>query len=227
MASAADELRTELDELEARHARGDLRQRDYDRRRTDGSVALSRVVIRERLAADEPILAEHHLVHSHFKLTQSMLQEPAQTTFSFFATDRRLLRMRSRMVSGRAVSCDSADDTVIDELPYAALVAIERRRERRWGEVVVGLTAAVLAVLLGDLLAVTGPFLVAIGLAGAAHGLLLPTRWAELTAERGQEPPFVVHGVGRKSARLLLGVLRRALATPDRRLAPARLETGP
>jgi hypothetical protein len=220
MAASPDELRTELRELEARRARGDVRQRDYDRRRTDGSVALSRAVVGARLATDEPILAEHHLVHSHFKLTQSMLQEPEQATVSFFATDRRLLRMRSRLATGRAVSCDEVDDTMIDELPYAALAAIERRHERRWGEVAVGGTAAVLAFLLGGLLAVTGPFLVVVGLAGMTHGLLLPTRWVVLTADPAPDPPFIVHGVRRKSARALLAVLRRALAAPDRRLSP-------
>lgn len=227
MPSAADELRTELGEVEARHARGDLRQRDYHRRRTDGSVALSRAVISERLAAGEPILAEHHVVHSHLELTQSMLQEPEQATVSFFATDRRLLRMRSRLAAGRAVSCDEADGTQIDELPYAALAAIERRHERRWGEVAVGLTAATLAFLLADLLAVTGPFLVVIGLAGTLHGLLLPTRWAELTAARPLDPPFLVHGLRRKSARVLLRVLRRVLTIPERRLAPTASETAP
>jgi hypothetical protein len=220
MAAAADELRHELRELCARHARGDIRPRDFERRQADGSVALGRAVAAERLVEGETVLAEHHLVHSHFKLTQSMLQEPEQATVSLFATQHRLIRMRGSFAAGRPVSCDDDDGTVLDELPYAAVAVLVRRTERRWGEVAVGAAAAVLALALGNVLAVTGPMLVVLGLAGVGHGLLLPTRSVELVTDRPAEPPFVILGLRRKSARALLAILRQALATPDRRLAP-------
>jgi hypothetical protein len=163
----------------------------------------------ERLAPGEQVIAEHHLVHSHFKVTQSILKEPEQSTVSFFATERRLIRVRGAIRPGRALTCDEADGTVMDDMPYAQMHALARRCQRRWSEAGVGLGAAALALALGDTLAVTGPLLVALGLAGAAHALLMPTKWMEvLTGEAGPEPPFAIHGLRRKSARALLAAVR-------------------
>ena len=97
----------------------------------------------------------------------------------------------------------------MDDMPYAQMHALARRCERRWSEAAVGLGAAALALALGDTLAVTGPLLVALGLAGAAHALLMPTRWMEvLTGESGPKPLFAIHGLRRKSARALLTAVR-------------------
>ena len=209
MTTTADDLRRELGELLARRARADIPERDFQRRLTASSVALCRSVVSERLAADEPILAEHHLVHSHFKLTQSVLQEPEQATVSFFATPRRLIRVRGSQRPRRAVTCDEADGTVVDEVSYARVRALARRRQWRWGEVGVGLAAVLLALAARHALAVTGPMLALLGLAGALHGLLLPTRWIEIvTQDAPCEPPFEIHGLRRRSARRMLAVVR-------------------
>jgi hypothetical protein len=208
MPAAADELRRELRELCERRGRGEIPDRDFTRQVADGSVALCRAVVLEQLAPAEHVLAEHHLVHSHFQLTQSLLREPEQAMVSLFATERRLLRVRGSLWPGRPVTCDAADGTVVDALEYARIREIVGRSQRRWGESAAGSLAVLLAVLLGDRLAITGPMLIGLGCAGALHGLLLPTRWIEIVAAGTAPPPFAIHGVRRRSARQLLAVVR-------------------
>jgi hypothetical protein len=214
MPTQADELRLELRDLFERHARGDVRDKDFRRLLVEKSVALSRLLASARLAPDEKILAEHHLEHSHFKLNQSLLAEPEQATASFFASDRRLIRVRSTLLPHRPVSHDEADGTVVDELPYAQVCEVAIRKQVRWGEAATGCAVMLLALLLGRTLAVTGPLLVLLGLMGMLHGLLLPTRWIEIVT-RGNEatPPFQIHGVRRKGARRILAILRGAIAS--------------
>ncbi|HEX7509521.1 MAG TPA: hypothetical protein VF550_22310, partial [Polyangia bacterium] len=213
MPAEADELRREIHDLFERRARGDVRDKDFHRRLTEKSVVLSRVVARARLPPGEKILAEHHLEHSHFKLNQSLLDEPEQATASFFASDRRLIRVRGTMLPGRPVSCDEADQTIVDELSYRHVQQVVIRRQIRWGEAATGCAVVLVALLLGRTLAVTGPLLILLGFAGMLHGLLLPTRWIEIVP-RGFEPvpPFQIHGVRRKGARRILAIVRAAIA---------------
>jgi hypothetical protein len=209
MATAADDLRRKLQALIERRRRGDVREKDFQRQIMNAGVALCRAVVAERLAPGEQIIAEHHLVHSHFNMTKSILKDPDQSTVSFFATERRLIRLRGAIRPGRAVTCDEADGTVVDDMPYTQIHVLARRCQRRWSEAAVGLGATALALALGDTLAVTGPLLAAIGLAGAAHALLMPTKWMDvLTGEAGPEPPFAIHGLRRKSARALVAAVR-------------------
>lgn len=225
MSPTADDLRRKLRDLLERRTRGDLREQDFQRRCADASIALFRAVVGERLAPAESILAEHHIVHSHFKLTESLMREPVQATVSFFATQRRLVRVRGTMLPGRPVSCDEADATAVDDLAYARIGQIVRRAQRRWGEFCAGLAAMLLAFLARDALAITGPMLALLGGVGTLHGLLLPTRWIALvTRDASPAPPFEIHGVHRRSARELLAVVRAAVAAgqghaPDHGLA--------
>jgi hypothetical protein len=72
------------------------------------------------------------------------------------------------------------------------------------------------ALLLGRVLAVTGPLLVALGFAGIVHGLLFPTRWIEIVARDSEPvPPFQIHGVRRKGARRILAIVRGAMTAED------------
>jgi len=214
MPEAARDLRRHLRALVEERTRGDLRERDFQRRQTEVGVALYRALVGERLGPGEDIVAEHHVVHSHFRATQSLLRDPEQVLVSFFATARRLIRVRGTLRPGHPLSGDDEDGTVVDELPCDRIRHVTRRRERRWGEAGVGLGFALLALLLGQTLSVTGPMLVLAGLLGVAHGLLLPTRWAEVEALGGQpEPPFTIHGLGRGSARRLLAAIRDGTAS--------------
>jgi pyruvate,water dikinase len=214
MSVEADELRRNLRDLFARRARGDVRDKDFLRQLADKSVALSRVVASARLLPGESILAEHHLEHSHFKLNQSLLDEPEQAIASFFASERRLILVRSTLLPGRPVSCDDADHTVVDELAYKHMRQAVVRKEIRWGEMAVGCMIMLMALLMGRTLAVTGPLLVVLGLAGLLHGLLLPTRWIEIVP-RGARPdsPFLIYGMRRKGARKILAIVRGAIAS--------------
>ena len=213
MPAESDELRHAIRDLFERRARGDVPDRDFRRRLAESSVALSRAVARERLLPDEKILAEHHLEHSHFKLNQSLLAEPEQATASFFASDRRLIRVCGTLLPNRPVSCDEADHTVVDELAYEHMQCVAIRKQIRWGEAATGCVVMLAALLLGRTLAVTGPLLVLLGLAGMLHGLLFPTRWIEIVARDGEPvPPFLIHGVRRKGARKILAVIRSSRA---------------
>jgi hypothetical protein len=215
MATEADELRRDIRDLCERRARGDINDRRYDRRLTELSVALCRRVVEARLVGtDETILAEHHLVYSHFKLNQSLLHEPEQATASFFATEHRLIRVRGTQRPLRPVSCDDADGTVIDELAYAVIRQLHVRRELRKDEAIAGAVIMLGALLFGRVLQVTGRLLVLLGFAGVLHALLLPTRWIEI--ESTMDPTgsgFQIHGVRRKSARRLLAIVRRVIAS--------------
>jgi len=214
MSAEADELRQDLRDLFERRARGDVRDKDFRRLLAEKSVALSRVVASAWLSPGEAILAEHHLEHSHFKLNQSLLDEPEQAVASFFASERRLIRVRSTMLPGRPVSCDEADHTVVDELAYTNMQQAVVRKEIRWGEMAVGCMIMLMALLMGRTLAVTGPLLVVLGFAGLLHGLLLPTRWIEIVPRGVEaEPPFLIHGVRRKGARQILAIVRGAIAS--------------
>jgi hypothetical protein len=75
----------------------------------------------------ERIVAEHHVVRGHMRLNASILKEPGQVTIGLLAVDRRLVRRRSRMVSGRPITRDDRDTTVVDEAarPVGELARIE------------------------------------------------------------------------------------------------------
>ena len=213
MSVEADELRQEIRDLFERRARGDVRDKDFQRRLAQASVALSRMVASARLLPDERILAEHHLEHSHFKLNQSLLDEPEQATASFFASDRRLIRVRGTVLPNRPVSYDEADHAVVDELAYEHMQRAVIRKQVRWGEAATGCVVMLVALLLGRVLAVTGPLLVLLGFAGMLHGLLFPTCWIEIVARDTEHvPPFQIHGIRRRGARNILTIVRGAIA---------------
>jgi hypothetical protein len=207
-----EEARARLRELGERRARGDVSERAFRRELMDRSVELARAEARALLAGDEAILAEHHVVHSHFKVAESLLREPEQATMSLFATPRRLLRVCGTLVPGQVARDDHATDTTVDAIEYDKVRRIERKVERRWGEVATGAAIAGIALLFRGMLAITGSLLVLVGVAGVLHGLLLPTRWIEIVAEREPAlPPVAIHGTWRKSARRVLAVIRGAL----------------
>ncbi len=205
---SVDELRAEIRELANKHARGDLGERAFRKRGLELSVDLARAEARAALR-DEEILAEHHVVHSHFRVTESVLQEPEQATVSYFATHRRLLRVQGTLVAGRGQAGD-ASKTVVDDMAYAQVKTIESRRQWRWGEIAMGATIVLIAFLLREMLAVTGPLLGLLGAAGALHGLFVPTRWTELVPAGPVR--FAIHGTWRKSGRQLLAAVRNGLA---------------
>jgi len=224
-----DELRAEIRGLAERRARGDLGEKAFRKRALELSVELARTEARS-LVEDEEWVAEHHVVHSHFRLTESLMREPEQTTVSYFATKRRLVRVRGTLVTGRPPLAEEmqvgqvgevgevvkheAEDpamTKVDAVAYDSIKTIERRVEWRWGEVGMGAAIVLAALLFHGALAITGPVLVLLGVAGALHGLLMPTRWSEIIVADPALPPLAVHGPWRRSGRRLLAVVTSAL----------------
>jgi hypothetical protein len=158
---------------------------------------------------DEPILEEHHVIQAHMRLTESVLKEPEQETVSLFLTDRRLIRLRSTIVPGRPITCDRGDGTHVDEISLGRIRGFQVHRQVRPGEVWVGLVMATIGGFFYAWLSLTGPVLVALGILGILHGLLLPTRWVEIkTDSAGDRDPLLVHALRKKSARRLLAMLR-------------------
>jgi hypothetical protein len=210
MTADPEALRAEIRDLYARHQRGDLRDKDFQKSAAQRAVDLYRVEIGRRLEADERILVEHHVVSAHLRLNQSLLKESDQHATSLYVTDRRLIRLRSVLSNDRPVTCDERDSTLVDEVGLDCVRGMTVRREVRTGEVLAGISIVLFAVLFRSWLLVTGKLMVLLGVLGMVHGLLLPTRWIEVqTGEGGARgEPMRVFGARRKSGRLLVRCLR-------------------
>ena len=211
-----DALRSEIQDLHCRHERGDIPSRRFEQALAERSVSLYRAVVQQRLREGESLLAEHHVVHSHLRLSQSILKEADQRSVSLFGTDRRLVRIRSVLSPGRPVTCDARDETVLDEVPYSGITGICVRREIRVGEIVAGITICLFAWVFRSWLEVTGVFLVGLGVFGILHALVLPTRWMEVeTVGRPHIDPIKIHALRKKSARNLLRLLHHRGTAPS------------
>jgi len=176
-------------------------------------VALCRAMVEARLREGEKILAEHHAVLGHLRLTESVLREPEQGLVSLYATTSRLVRIQAHLGPGQSATLDDRDATTIDDLPWADVTAIHARREVRGGEAAAGLVTLGVALLGYSWLQVTGPALALVGILGVIHAVFFPTRHVALEA-RGQpaEASFRVPAVGKKTGRALLAVVRARVA---------------
>jgi hypothetical protein len=209
MTTDLDRLRGEIRSLAEKHARGDIRDKEFEPALAERTVGLYRALVQRRLDQGESILAEHHVVFSHTRLTESMLREPEQTAVSFFATDKRLWRVRSPLRAGLPPLADDTGGARLDSTSYDRIESLETRRRVRSGEVGVGLGLIAVAAAFQNWLSVTGPLLMLLGALGVLHGLLLPTRWIEVRI-RGAPPeePMAVYALRKKSGRRLLKVVR-------------------
>jgi hypothetical protein len=208
-----DALRSEIQDLHHRHERGDIPSRRFEHALAERSLDLYRAVARECLGKGESLLAEHHVIHSHLRLSQSILKEADQQAVSLFGTDRRLLRIRSILSPGRPVTCDSHDQTVLDKVPYSSITGFRVHREVRRGEAVAGVVICTVAWVFRPWLEVTGGFMIGLGVVAILHALLLPTRWIEVeTLGAPDAEPIKIHAPRKKSARSLLRLLRKQRA---------------
>jgi hypothetical protein len=222
MGASADDLRQEMLDVFERRARGELTERRYERRLTELSVELCRAIAERCIDEDERILAEHHVVHSHLKLSQPVLDEPEQATASYFATGKRLLSIQGTVRPGRPSRYDDSDGTVVIDVAYGDIQTLLPQRQYRWGEALAGASIMLVSLAFGRLLQVTAPLLLLLGTVGLLHALVLPTRWLELVRRRPSDgPPLRIHGLARRSGRALLKVLRASLhAAPPASQAP-------
>jgi hypothetical protein len=213
--SELETRREEIRRLLEKRARGDIREKDFQAALAEGTVALYRARVQALLVEGEQILAEHHVVFGHTRLGHSVLKEPEQQALSLFATPWRLLRLRSTLIPGVPATCDDRDHTLLDELPFDRIQRLQVRRQVRTGEVVTGLAILGIALVFRSWLALTGPVLAVLGLLGALHGLVLPTRWIEVCARGpGSADPITIPAVRRKSGRKLVDFLRQKIRHP-------------
>lgn len=215
MTNKVEELQEELRSLSTGYSRGDVPKRKFDRLLAEKTIGLYRAVVRARLAEDEKILAEHHVVRAHLKLSQSVLREPAEEAISLFLTDRRLIRLQAILQPGQVVAGDASDHTVIDDVHLCSIAGLRVRREARISEAVAGLVICVAALVFRSWLLITGTFLFLLGFLGILHGLLMPTRWVELEIDGPQPNDIIkVYSLRRKSARKFLRALREGMLAP-------------
>ncbi|MFH1177431.1 MAG: hypothetical protein V1750_08495 [Acidobacteriota bacterium] len=207
--SEVEVLRGEIRDLHARRERGDIPEKKFERAVAERTLELCRAVVKGRLGASETVLAEHHVVHAHLRLSQSILKEPEQRTTSFWLTPIRLIRLSSRLIPGQPTSCDERDGTTLDEVSLATITRLRKRNQIRFGEIAAGAVICALALLGRAWLSVTGPLLAVLGVLGILHGLLLPTRWWEIETT-GKQPaePLHIFAARKRSARALVRALR-------------------
>lgn len=205
-----DALRDDIRLLCARHARGDIRERSFQRALAERTVGLYRALVQRQLAEGEAILHEHHVVTGHTKLAQSMLSEPASLATSLFATERRLFRVRSTLWADTPPTCDDRDGTVIDAIFLDRIDRLVPRRAIRMGEILAGTAIAGAACAFSQWLSLTGPLLIVLGVLGFLHGLLMPTRWVEVVPKGSAagDDNILVYALRKKSAERLLHYLR-------------------
>jgi hypothetical protein len=176
-------------------------------------VELYRAEISCRLEKGEKILTEHHVVSAHFRFTQSVLHESNEMAQSLFATGERLYCLRSTIVPYRPPTCDENDQTSISSIPYSNIRRLRTHREIRTGEILAGFLISSIGCVFYPWLLFTGKIMIALGILGAVHGLLLPTRHIELDCDDpGSEGPIKIFALRKKSGRHLVRLLRAKLA---------------
>ncbi|MCX6543300.1 MAG: hypothetical protein NTV05_02675 [Acidobacteria bacterium] len=200
-----------LSGLAARFALGDLSPKRYARQRQQALAELGRRKIAPTLMPGETIIAEHHWVEGHARLPESPFAETGQIAGSLYATERRLFRWRfhdGASPSGRARS--DVQETLESQW-YAEIAGVERRVSFRWGEALTGMAISVVAWLLSARLGVTGPLLLAVGVFGIVHAMLVPTRYVVVLID-GAGAGWPVWAARTGSGRTVLGEVSKRLA---------------
>lgn len=207
-------LRKDIISLWEKRAQGDVSERAFQRQSEQRVLELCRALVRRRAGEGEPLQAEHHAVRAHTKIAGSVLKESEQEFISLLATDRRLFRLRSLLPPDQPLIFRNGDQDALEELPYTSISAVVVRTERRKSQLIAGLVIAGVALVGHSWLQITGTALFLLGMAGALHALLVPTRWAEVVQHPPTaSPPFQIWALRKKSARRLLKFLREKLQT--------------
>jgi len=207
---AVEGLRNDIIALWERRARGDVSERTFQKQSEKHVLDLCRALVRRRTDQGEAIQAEHHAVRAHTKIAGSVLKESEQEFISLLATERRLFRLRAIQTADQPLLFLDGDKDAVEELPYGSASGVTVRTQRRTSQMVAGLVIAALAALGHSWLQITGTALFLLGMAGALHALLVPTRWVEvLQRPSTASPPFQIWALRKKSARRLLKFLRQ------------------
>ena len=193
-----------LSALAERFALGDLNPKRYARLRQQALAALGRRKIAPLLTPGEAFLAEHHWVEGHTRLPDAPFAETGQTAGSLYVTDRRLFRWRFHDCPSPSASPPPDVEETLEFRWYAEISGVERRRSFRWGEAITGLIIAVLAGFLSARLGVTGPLLLAVGVFGVVHAMMMPTRCVTVVFD-GNDDGWPVWAAATESGRAVLG----------------------
>lgn len=205
-------IRNDIIALWEKRARGDLSERVFQKESERRVLELSRAIVGRRIGENENVLAEHHVVRAHTKLAGSVLRESEQEFISLLATEHRLFRLRTILFPDQPILFRDRGKDAVEELPYASATGVIVRTQRRRGQILAGLAISGFAVLGHSWLQVTGTALFLLGIAGALHGLLLPTRWAEVLQQAPVASPlFQIWTLRKKSARTLVRLLRQQI----------------
>lgn len=208
-----------LSALAARFALGDLNPKRYARLRQQALAALGRRKIAPLLAPGETFLAEHHWVEGHTRLPDAAFAETGQTAGSLYATDRRLFCWRFHDCPSPSASPPPDIEETLEFRWYAEIAGVERCRSFRWGEAVTGLIIAMLAGFLSTRLGVTGPLLLAVGVFGVVHAMMVPTRYVTVVFN-GSDAGWPVWAAATESGRAVLrevsGRAARPIAPPEK-----------
>lgn len=208
MTTEIDSLRKRIGKLYIDRTVGDVTERAFQREIAESTVDLYRAVIKTKLTGDEELIADHHSISSHFRVTQSLLKEPEQHATSLFLTDRRLLRLRSTVFPGQPPTADSRDKTVVDEIVLDHVDELKTKRQFRVGEAAVGAVMCGIGVLFYAELSLTGPVLAGLGALGILHTTIWPTCWVEVKSTDNTQESMAIYTVKKKSAKTLLRLLR-------------------
>jgi len=209
---AIEGLRKDITALWEKRARGDVSERAFQKESEGRVLDLCRALVRHRIGEGESVLFEHHAVRAHTKIAGSVLRESEQEFISLLATERRLFRLRAILTPDQPLLFLVGDQDAVEDLPYASTSAVVVCTQRRKGEIIAGLAIGGLAILGHPWLQITSSALFLLGIAGALHGLLVPTRWAEVLQQPpAASPPFQIWALRKKSARLLLKFLRQRI----------------
>ena len=206
-----EEMRKDIAALWGKRARGDVSERAFQKESERRVLELCRALVRQRLGQSESIRFEHHAVRAHTKIAGSVLRESEQEFISLLATERRLFRLRALLTPDQPLLFLDHDKDAVEELLYTSASSVVVRTQRRRSQIIAGAVIAAFAVIAHPWLQITGTALFLLGVAGALHGLLVPTRWAEVLPPPAASPPIQIWALRKKSARRLLRYLRERI----------------
>ena len=205
-------LRKDITALWEKRARGDVSERAFQKQSEQVVLDLCRSLVQRRIGEGESIRLEHHAVRAHTKIAGSVLRESEQEFISLLATERRLFRLRALHTPDQPLLFFDGSQDALEELAFASASGVTVRTQRRKGQIAAGLVIAAFALLGYSWLQITGTALFLLGIAGALHGLLVPTRWAEvLQPAPAASPPYQIWALRKKSAKMLLKFLRQRI----------------
>jgi hypothetical protein len=193
--------------------RGDVRPKQYGRRRQDLVAEMGRCKVAAYLEPGEAIVAEHHWIEPPAEASAFPLRETPDVAGSAYATDRRVFRWRFLDPATPHVTSLEGFDETFECLRYDELAGLVEHRTIRWGEAAVGTAIAAIAWLLRLhlQLSITGPALLAVGAFGLVHALVRPTRHTTLMLSDPAEAGREILAANTATGRRLVEELRRRI----------------